>query len=211
MKKAYFQYYETFEIVVQKFKTAEQREHFRNVIITYGFYGTEPTDLNELEDMAWVVIKELIDQQLNRRKAIDTRKAEKQQTETRQTENTETSENTNTEESATEQTDFVEFPNNSQVEIKAETNEQPKPKQKGFAKPTLEEVQAYIKQNGYKVNAEQFWTYYEANGWKVGRNPMKSWERSVQSWNARDGNRTGTMWQNGSADTNTEAYENYFN
>ena len=28
--------------------------------------------------------------------------------------------------------------------------------------------------------------YYEANGWKVGRNPMKDWKAAVRTWEKRD-------------------------
>lgn len=30
--------------------------------------------------------------------------------------------------------------------------------------------------------AEDFWNYYEANGWKVGRNSMKSWAAAASQW-----------------------------
>lgn len=55
-----------------------------------------------------------------------------------------------------------------------------------FAKPTLEEVQAYITEKGYSVDAERFVDYYESNGWKVGKNPMKDWKAAVRNWNKTD-------------------------
>lgn len=67
MKKAYFQYYETFENVVQKIKNPTEREAFREKIINYGLYGTAPEISGELEEMAWEIIKDLIDQQQHRR------------------------------------------------------------------------------------------------------------------------------------------------
>ena len=42
MKKAYFQYYETFETIIGKIKDIEQREWLRKVIINYGLHGTAP-------------------------------------------------------------------------------------------------------------------------------------------------------------------------
>ena len=42
MKKAYFQYYETFENVLEKIKDLEEREWLRKVIIQYGLHGIEP-------------------------------------------------------------------------------------------------------------------------------------------------------------------------
>ena len=29
---------------------------------------------------------------------------------------------------------------------------------------------------------EQFIDYYDANGWKVGKNPMKDWKASIRTW-----------------------------
>ena len=57
-----------------------------------------------------------------------------------------------------------------------------------FIPPTIEEVKAYISDNGYLyVDAEAFINYYESIGWKVGKNnaPMKDWRASVRSWQSR--------------------------
>lgn len=53
-------------------------------------------------------------------------------------------------------------------------------------RPTIEEVRDYCAQRGNRISAEAFVAYYEANGWKVGRNPMKDWKACVRSWEARD-------------------------
>ena len=52
--------------------------------------------------------------------------------------------------------------------------------------PTVEEVQEYISLNNYAVNAERFVDYYESNGWKVGRNPMKDWKACVRTWHKKE-------------------------
>lgn len=51
-----------------------------------------------------------------------------------------------------------------------------------FTPPTLEEVQAYCKERNKGVNAEKWFNYYTANGWKVGKNPMKDWKAAVRTW-----------------------------
>ena len=63
--------------------------------------------------------------------------------------------------------------------------------QKRFIKPTLEEVQAYCQERNNGVDAQKWYDYYSANGWKVGRNPMKDWKASVRTWerNDKDGKR----------------------
>lgn len=56
------------------------------------------------------------------------------------------------------------------------------PKRKRFVKPTVEEVRQYCIERNNNVNAEQFFDYYESNGWKVGKNSMKDWKATVRRW-----------------------------
>lgn len=51
-----------------------------------------------------------------------------------------------------------------------------------FHKPTLEQIKDFVTLNGYEIDAEQFYNYYESNGWMVGRNKMKSWEAAIRNW-----------------------------
>ena len=53
---------------------------------------------------------------------------------------------------------------------------------KKFEKPTLEAVEGYCKDRQNNVDAQRFYDYYESNGWKVGKNPMKDWKASVRTW-----------------------------
>lgn len=54
-----------------------------------------------------------------------------------------------------------------------------------FVKPSIEEVQAYAKTKhvmsdmAAKQFAEEFWNFYESNGWLVGKAKMKSWTSAV--------------------------------
>ncbi|MBQ1294677.1 MAG: hypothetical protein IIY21_11600 [Clostridiales bacterium] len=61
-------------------------------------------------------------------------------------------------------------------------------KRGGFAKPTLEEIKAYVIDKGYHFDPEAFFSYYESNGWKVGKNPMKSWQSACITWEKRGNN-----------------------
>lgn len=66
---------------------------------------------------------------------------------------------------------------------KGETNVSPPPtKTKRFIKPSLDEVKAYCQERQNNVDAERFVNYYEANGWKVGKNSMKDWKAAVRTW-----------------------------
>lgn len=170
MRRAYFSYYETFETIIAKFKTAEEREAFRKKLITYGLYGTEPEDMTELEDMAWTLCRELIDQQQNRRE-INAQNAKK-----------------------------------SHENVK-KPPEPPKAPAKRFKPPTVEDVRSYCKAKGYAIDAARFVSYYESNGWRVGKNAMKSWQAAVQGWAARDKKEYGGMW---TQETDTGNYEGIF-
>nr|DAN02818.1 MAG TPA: replisome organizer protein [Caudoviricetes sp.] len=55
-------------------------------------------------------------------------------------------------------------------------------KRKRFEKPTLSEIKQYCIERKNNVNAEQFFDYYESNGWKVGKNAMKDWKACVRTW-----------------------------
>ena len=64
-----------------------------------------------------------------------------------------------------------------------------KPKVTRFHAPTVQEVNEYAAEKGYRVNGERFVSYYESNGWKVGKNPMKDWRAAVRTWSASDSGR----------------------
>ena len=52
--------------------------------------------------------------------------------------------------------------------------------------PTLDEVKAYCNERNNRVDPERFIDYYTANGWKVGKNPMKDWKAAVRTWERQD-------------------------
>ena len=58
----------------------------------------------------------------------------------------------------------------------------PKASRKKFAKPTVEEVEAYCLERANSVDARTFWDFYESKGWMIGRNPMKDWRAAVRTW-----------------------------
>lgn len=60
-----------------------------------------------------------------------------------------------------------------------------------FEPPTVEDVQSRIDEKGYGVDAERFVAYYESNGWRVGRNPMRDWRAALASWESRDRKEAG--------------------
>ena len=56
-----------------------------------------------------------------------------------------------------------------------------------FLKPTIKEVTDYVRSIGYdSLNSQSFVDFYESNGWRVGKNPMRCWKAAVRTWRARD-------------------------
>lgn len=59
------------------------------------------------------------------------------------------------------------------------------PRATHFTPPSLEEVTAYVKERGSKVDPQCFIDFYTAKGWKIGRNPMRDWKaacRNAEKW-----------------------------
>lgn len=52
--------------------------------------------------------------------------------------------------------------------------------------PRIEWVREYADQRALEghgvTDAERFFSYYESNGWKVGKNPMKDWQAAFRTW-----------------------------
>ena len=51
-----------------------------------------------------------------------------------------------------------------------------------FTPPTLEDVTAYCQERQNNVDPQRWLDYYTANGWRVGKNPMKDWKAAVRTW-----------------------------
>ncbi len=55
-----------------------------------------------------------------------------------------------------------------------------------FQRPSLDQIKLlFAKSDLPGVEAEKFFNYYESNGWKVGKNPMKSLEGAIAGWKFR--------------------------
>lgn len=79
----------------------------------------------------------------------------------------------------------IEIELEKDIEIEKEIHSSAKStttKRKRFEKPTLSQITQYCLKRNNNVNAEQFYDYYESNGWKVGKNSMKDWKACVRTW-----------------------------
>ena len=65
---------------------------------------------------------------------------------------------------------------------------EPKSSKRSFSRPSLADIEQFILDNSIDdlVSAEVFFDYYESNGWKVGKVPMKDWRAAVRMWARRE-------------------------
>ena len=77
---------------------------------------------------------------------------------------------------------FENYTKKTTKQIKQKSNSMTTTRKK-FVKPTKKLLDKYFNELGDKDNnSEMFYNYYESNGWKVGRNPMKCWKSAAQNW-----------------------------
>jgi hypothetical protein len=82
-------------------------------------------------------------------------------------------------------TDLTDVENRSTVStdnVNVNVNVIKENKQKKFIKPTIQEVRDYCKERKNSVNPSRFVDFYEAKGWKIGKNTMKDWRSAVRTW-----------------------------
>ena len=65
-----------------------------------------------------------------------------------------------------------------------------------WTKPTLEQIETFIKEHNLNVDAQIFYDYYESNGWMVGRNKMKSYEATLRRWHRTQKTEKSPAWLN---------------
>ena len=55
-------------------------------------------------------------------------------------------------------------------------------KKEKFKKPSVDEIRTFVSKESLNVEPERFCAYYESVGWRVGKNPMKSWKAACRTW-----------------------------
>lgn len=91
----------------------------------------------------------------------------------------------NLEEILEKSTPKIELELEKEIKIEKEIDSSAKStttKRKRFEKPTISDIKQYCIERNNNVNAEQFFDYYESNGWRVGKNSMKDWKAAVRTW-----------------------------
>lgn len=70
-------------------------------------------------------------------------------------------------------------------EIEKKKDNKLSPKNKRFIKPTIKQIDEYIKEKDMHFEAERFFDYYESKGWMVGKSPMKDWKAACRTWESQ--------------------------
>lgn len=77
---------------------------------------------------------------------------------------------------------------NEEIEKEIEKRDRDRGERKRFTPPTVEDVQSYATEKGWKdwqFNAERFVDFYTSKGWKVGKDTMRDWKAAARGWVAR--------------------------
>lgn len=102
---------------------------------------------------------------------------------------------------------------NSNPNINANNNSEgtPKPAEKRFTPPTVDEVRAYCQERRNNVDAQRFVDYYTSNGWMVGKTKMKDWKAAVRTWerNRTGNNNTGKVYGKNGVAINENAEDDF--
>ena len=181
-----FLLYRSFAEVMAELPDAEAGKLYK-AIAAYALDGEEP-ELSGYLAGYFRLIKPQLDANNNRYKnGLKGGRPKKETTGNKEEKPVETAEETdgNEEEKPKEnQNETTPQPNENENENENENNKGSgaKSPRSRFKAPTREEVKQYAAENKLTLNVDNFMDYYESNGWKVGKNPMKDWKATARRW-----------------------------
>ena len=156
----------------------------------YNWAGGSPKVLTSVKNVAkWVKNPEFKSYILNKISEIEKRKEAKENKLTNTYTETDTETDTDTD---TEVSVGYGYPIDTLSDSEPESEPLKKKNQKRFSKPTIDEIGDYCKERNNRIDPQKFFDYYESNGWKVGKNPMKDWKAAVRTWERNGYSDSGT-------------------
>lgn len=164
-------FYRSYWEAVKRLRKSADRLSALEAILTYALDGEE-LDRTDAADAIFVLVKPLLD--------AAARKSKGGKTTSRAEEDNDKITGRVDEESDNN------IKNKKKNNIKVKNNMLDNNARTRFTPPTLDEVIAYCQERGNSVDAERFVSFYESNGWKVGKNPMKDWRAAVRTWERDD-------------------------
>lgn len=135
---------------------------------------------NTWDHTSWYTLTEK-GQSIYQNETIDGAKRDNRQTEKEQSYNNNYKEEKNTNRNTDENTN-----NNERYVNESSTNRQ-KTSVRNVIPPSVDDVEAYCKERGNGIDANNFCDFYTARGWKIGNTKMKDWQAAVRTWEKRDG------------------------
>lgn len=186
MERSQFTFYSSFAKAAERIKKKTDRCDFYDIVKNYALYGEQP-DLDSCADavaIAFELIKPTLD--ASRKKAQSGKVGgSKKESESKPQANGKQNEskpqgNRKGEETAREKEGEKE--KEKENECYPPTPLSGETKAKRFSPPTVDEVEAYCQERKNGVDPQRFIDHYTANGWKVGKNPMKDWKAAVRTW-----------------------------
>ena len=184
MERDSFVFYASFLEAINELPNESQLKVYK-AITNFALKGIEPTDLEGIEKGIFALIKPQILANYKRYldgcnggrpkkekpMAIEKENHRLLNKKTNGYENKKPNDNVN-------DNDNVNVNVNDNVNVN--TNRVPKAQ---FRKPTKQEITDFAIENKLKLDAiDDFIDYYEGNGWKIGRNPMKDWKATFRRW-----------------------------
>ena len=152
-----------------------------DAIARMGLYGEQPKLPLEAKRLFVLILPQL---KANRKKRVEGRKGGRysktngsSEKETSGSENAEPNEKEKEKENENEK----EKENYFSPETTAEAEVAPSTEKKE-THPSLGEIETYVQEAHLPVDAEHFYNYYEANGWRMGQNPMQDWKAALKAW-----------------------------
>ena len=184
---------------------AEQAQLFR-AILDYGESGIDPGFENRL-GLVWDFVKPMIDRDADRYKEIQEKRAMAGSRGGQMKASKSKRNEANRANASFASDDVAKESNNSKTkQIKPSTTtttatttatdtttldcigaeNRPTTTRQRFQSPSVDDVKNYAEGKGLSINPEAFVDYYTANGWKVGKNPMRDWKAAVRTWTRKD-------------------------
>ena len=199
MNRTQFTFYESFYKAISRIKKKADRADAYDVICRYALTQEEP-NLDSVSDavaIAFELLRPVLDKAKERaesgKKGGSKPEANGKQSESKPGTNQKQGETASKKEKEGEKEVEIENENDSVYGASAPMHapEQQEDvscqKQKRFCRPDVQEVADYCRERGNQVDAQRFVDYYTANGWRVGKNPMKDWKAAVRTWEKQEG------------------------
>lgn len=173
---------------------------FYIAVTNYGMYDEAPTDFNDIENIVWISMRDLLDNcksskggaPLGNNNASKTKNNQNNQNNQKTTKTTLNNDNHNLNYNYNDNVNDRErenekFLEKSENEIKNTlSSDFSNQNNQDFVIPTQKEVVEYCKKEKLGVNPYIFFDFYASKNWIVGKSKMTDWHASIRLWESRN-------------------------